>query len=202
MSENGLNGKGNGAAKDEVARKRDEVVADLAASCARFVERRYGVALDYEPDTLSLLDQYVRDARAGAIDEATKAETVELVVAVTGAYFGEVARRAYGAEWVAEGPYEEWKLCLEPVYLAFNPLGVMREAFRAEEQPGWNAHLAMEEADRPFVEARIAALGEVDADEFFLPSTRWDVLEIAVEALKSRMNERGETGVRFSREDY
>ena len=61
-----------------------------------------------------------------------------------------------------------------------------------------------QELERPMatLEERIAALGEVDEDEFFLPSTRWDVLEIAIEALESRMSARGETGARFSREDY
>lgn len=199
MGTNGLNGHGNGVISHEKEEGAPQAVADLAASCVRFVERRYGVTLDFSPDTLSLLDQYVRDARG---ERGEKAETLELLVAVLGAYFGEVVRLTYGGEWKAEGEHEDWRVCLEPVYLAFNPLGTMREALRGSEQPGWNAHFVMEDEDRAYVEERVAALGEVDEDEFFLPSTRWDVLEIAIEALKSRMSARGETGARFSREDY
>lgn len=202
MGTNGLNGHGSGHLPGSPAAPPQgppEGVTDLAASCVRFVRARYGVELDFSPDTLSLLDQYVRDARQGETD---KAETLELLTAVTGAYFGEVVRLTFGGEWKAEGESEDWRICLEPVYLAFNPLGTMREALKGAEQPGWHAHFAMEEEDRAYVEERIAALGEVDEDEFFLPTTRWDVLEISIEALQSRMGARGETGVRFSREDY
>jgi len=38
-------------------------VAELVAACMRFVASKYKVALDGTPDTLSLVDQYVREAR-------------------------------------------------------------------------------------------------------------------------------------------
>lgn len=39
-------------------------VADFAGACVRFVAARYGTTLDYAPDTLSFVDQWLRDARA------------------------------------------------------------------------------------------------------------------------------------------
>src|SRR4051812_37136183 len=60
-----------GRAEEVGAREEEDVpphpapaaVAELAASCARFVHAKYKVPLDGTSDTLSLLDQYVRDAR-------------------------------------------------------------------------------------------------------------------------------------------
>ena len=75
MGTNGLNGHGNGVISHEKEEGAPQAVADLAASCVRFVERRYGVTLDFSPDTLSLLDQYVRDAR-GERGEKAEAERV------------------------------------------------------------------------------------------------------------------------------
>lgn len=51
-------------------------VVDLAAACVRFVTQRYRVPLDFTPDTLSLVDQYVRDAR---LELKEKPETLALV---------------------------------------------------------------------------------------------------------------------------
>ena len=41
-----------------------------------------------------------------------------------------------------------------------------------------------------------------NAAEFFAPTTRYDVLEIAVEALRAKMNAEGHGGVTFGPEDY
>src|SRR5690242_15308381 len=38
-------------------------IAELCAAAIRFVASKYKVSLDGTPETLSLLDQYVRDAR-------------------------------------------------------------------------------------------------------------------------------------------
>src|ERR1700732_2956396 len=82
-------------------------VAELAASCARFVHAKYGVPLDGTSDTLSLLDQYVRDARR---DLVVKPEALDLLEASIGAYLGEVMRRALGGMWFATGDYDGWRL--------------------------------------------------------------------------------------------
>jgi hypothetical protein len=75
-------------------------VVELSAACARYILTKYKVPLDGTPDTLSLVDQYVRDARA---EIAVRPEAAALIAASIGAYFGEVVKRAFGAEWFAEG---------------------------------------------------------------------------------------------------
>jgi hypothetical protein len=174
-------------------------VEELASACVRFVAASYGIALDYEPDTLSVVDQWLRDGRA---EIAARPEAIDVVQAAAGAYFGEVMRRFFGASWVLEGSHASWKLCLSNVYCSFNPIGMAREALLLEAAEGWHAHMDMDPAERDAVEGRLAALPQVEPDEYYSPSTRFDVLCILVEALRAAMRGRGLGDVRFSADDY
>src|SRR5688500_11974549 len=71
-------------------------VAELCAACMRFVATKYKVSLDGTPDTLSLVDQYVREAREAAVP---RPESVALVAPAVGAYLGEVMRQQFRGEW-------------------------------------------------------------------------------------------------------
>src|SRR5262249_47023071 len=53
-----------------------ERVAELCAACIRFVASKYKVPLDGTPDTLSLVDQYVREAREAARE---RPESIDIV---------------------------------------------------------------------------------------------------------------------------
>jgi len=174
-------------------------VAELAAACVRFVAARYGVELDFAPDTLSFVDQWVRDARAEA---AGRPEVAPLVQAAAGAYLGEVIRRAFGGEWVVGADHAEWRLCLSTVYCAFNPIGAVREALLCEPAEGWGAHLELDPGERDGVEQRLASLPAVDPDDYYAPSTRFDVISIVVDALRGGLRARGLGDVRFTPDDY
>jgi hypothetical protein len=174
-------------------------VEELARACVRFVTARYGIALDYQPETLSFLDQWVRDAR---VEILGKPEAIDLAQAAAGAYFGEVVRRWFGARWVVEGDHLTWKLCLSNVYCAFNPLGMAREALQLGPAEGWHGHLELHPDDRAAMEARLASLPPADDDEFYAPTTRFDVLCIVVDALRGSMRARGLGDVRFAPDDY
>jgi hypothetical protein len=163
------------------------------------VHAKYGVPLDGTSDTLSLLDQYVRDARGpGPTGDAT----LDLLSAAVGAYLGEVVRRAYGGLWFAEGDHTGWRLDMTRVYLTFNPLGMAREALTQRPAEGWHAHLEMDDAEKEEVERRLEALPAVDEEEFYLLSTRFDVVSLAVEALRAKMVAEGTGDVTFTPEDY
>lgn len=174
-------------------------VAELVAACSRFVASKYKVALDGTPETLSLLDQYVRDAR-DAVRE--RPESLDLVGPAVGAYLGEVMRQQFGAEWFAEGAYEGFRLYFKNVYLAFNPLGMAREALTERDEEGWHAHLLLDPGEREIVEERLAAMPDVEEDEYYLPTTRFDVVTVVVETLRAHAEQAGTGDVRFSREDY
>jgi hypothetical protein len=193
-------------------------VLELAHGCVHFVQARYGVALDFDPDTLSLLDQWVSDARdardesaerqpatTGGASPPQNAPTVELVQAAAGAYLGEVIRRQFGGTWHAPegfGTWADWRLCLAQVYCAFNPIGMAREALLLAPQDGWHAHFELDPAEADAVHARLAALPEVEETEYYAPSTRYDVVCIVVEALRESLRARGLGDVTFTAEDY
>lgn len=181
-------------------------VAELCAACMRFVASKYKVALDGTPDTLSLLDQYVRDARDAARE---RPESLELVAPAIGAYLGEILRRmsweqaaATPAEWWAEGDHSAWRLYFTNVYLAFNPIGMAREAITMTEEAGYNAHLVLDPGEREEIEQRLAAIPEVDEEEYYLPSTRLEVVTVVVETLRRHAEATGMADVSFTKEDY
>lgn len=177
-------------------------VAELIAACSRFVASKYKVALDGTPDTLSLLDQYVRDAR-DAVRE--RPESIDLVAPAVGAYLGEVMRQEWGATWSLPeqgGDHETWRLCFRHVYLSFNPLGMAREALTLTDATGWNAHLALDPGEAEDVEHKLAALPEVDEEEYYLPSMRFDVIASVVELLLARAEASGTADVEFEIADY
>jgi|CZKU01.1.fsa_nt_gi hypothetical protein len=174
-------------------------VADLAAACVRFVATRYGAPLDFAPETLSFVDHWVREARAEIV---VRPEAVEVVHAAAGAYLGEVIRRAFGGSWRAEGHHADWRLQLERVYCSFNPIGMAREALLLESADGWGAHFELDPAEADAIEQRLAALPPAPDDEFYAPSTRFDVVAILVEALRASLRSRGLSDVRFAPEDY
>jgi hypothetical protein len=199
----GLNGSGRLPPDDEDAHVEESpsptAVLELAASCVRFVGSRYGVALDFTEDTLPVVDQYVRDAQK-EIDQ--RPEALALVAATVGAYLGEVMRRSFGAFWFADGEYSAWRLYFTHVYLACNPLGMVLEALAPEEAEGWHAHFEIDPGDADVVAARLAALPEVEAELFSMPTTRIEALTIVYEALRSHMEELNTGDVRFGPEDY
>jgi hypothetical protein len=174
-------------------------VAELAAACVRFVAAKYKVPLDFEPETLSLLDQYVRDARE---ELAEKPEALDLLAASIGAYLGETMRRAFGATWFCEGDHDGWRLDFTFVYLTFNPIGMAREALTLAPGDGWHAHLETDPGESEMLEHRLASLGEIEEDEYYAPTTRFDVVEIAVDSLRAKMIEDGHGDVTFLPDDY
>ncbi|MCL2722837.1 MAG: hypothetical protein FWD69_00215 [Polyangiaceae bacterium] len=203
--ENGLNGAHHGA-NDHAFEQDDEplppppkVIAELCAACMRFVASKYKIALDGEPDTLSLVDQYVRDAR-DAVKE--RPESIDLVAPAIGAYLGEVMRQQFGAEWFTDGSYESYRLYFTNVYLSFNPIGMAREALTRDEQEGWHAHFEIDPGDRDLIDERLSIMPDVDEEEYYLPTTRFDVVTVIVSTLRAKAEQMGLGDVRFTRDDY
>jgi hypothetical protein len=189
----GHNGSGTALASEvrsvEAAPDR---VRDLAEACVRFIERAVGVKLDYEPETLPILDHYLAGARA---DAGERPAAGALVAHAAGAYFGEVVRRRYPSWWRLDGDDPgAWRIELEPVYLSFSPVQLMADALFREGDPDASERLELEEEDRRAVAGRLAELPPVGEDEFYAPSTRLEVIDIAVEAIRARRLAEGDEG--------
>jgi len=174
-------------------------VAELAAACVRFVAARYGTTLDFAPETLSFVDHWIREARA-ELEE--RPEAAELVQAAAGAYLGEVIRAEFGGYWIAEGERADWRLVLSTVYCSFNPLGMAREAVILGPADGWHAHFELDPGQREAIEGRLAALPAATDDEYYAPTTRYDVVSILVDALRAAMRDQGTDDVRCTPADY
>ena len=178
------------------------LVAEMAEACVRFVERATGVKLDYAPDTLSLLDHYVS---AAAIEAKGKPEALDLVARSVAAYLGEVVRRRYDAWWHSPGDdIAGYEVRFAPVYLSISPylLACASLGIEVESEDGSMPGIVIDEDEVDDIAQHLAKMPPVSEDEFVLPSTRADVIEIVVDQLKARAELRGHGDVTFDDRDY
>ena len=205
------NGTGKSVLRpDEVPRE----VAELAGACVAFVHRALGVTLDYQLETLPVLDHYLEEARAAARE---RPETAPVVAHASGAYFGEVLRRRHASWWRTEGDDPTyWAVQLQPVYLSIRPIEVVHAALLrapeasfgrrvAEGPPGPSEELApleLDEEDRVAIAARLAELPPVSDAEYHSLSTLLEVIDIAVEAIRARQLAAGEGEAHLGPDDY
>jgi hypothetical protein len=156
-------------------------VRDLARACLAYVRASVGVDLDLTPDTLPLLDHYLTEARE------RRGEVHPLVAAAAGAYFGELIRRDHPCRWVIPSPDapEGWRLEFERVFLYLHPVALALETITREEAVDGGAGFSVREQDRPALAAALSSLGAVDEEEFYLLSTRYDVLGAVTDRLSA-----------------
>lgn len=179
-----------------------EEIAELAEACVTYVERETKIKLDYTPETLPLVDHWLRERRSQVVGE--KDEVLALVAGPVGAYLGEVARRQLPLRWFApKGDFRRWRIELENVFLSMNPIGAAMEALALQEIEGWGADLRTRPQDESRARAALENLPEMELDEYFAPSTRLEVLQIVADAL-SATNDDDETEPRkkFGDADY
>lgn len=157
-------------------------VAEFARTCVRYVQTSLGVALDFEPETLPLLDHYLRQARKDAQD---RPETIPLLATVAGCYLGELLRQRHGGRWTVEGDdAEAWSLQLSDAPITVLPVVLAREAITGDSDPEL-APIQISDDLRQAVADHLADLPEVSEDEFLSPSTRVEVVDIAVDLLRA-----------------
>ena len=186
-----------------VASQPPPIVQELADSCVRFVERATGVKLDFQSDTLSLLDHYVKEAAAEARE---RPEALDLVARAVAAYLGEVVRRRWDhVWWYAPGDdvagfevrFGTMFLSVSPYLLACAALGIA-----VESEDGSTPGFVIDEDELEEIGAYLAAMPPVSEEEFVLPTTRFDVIEAVVDQLRGRAERRGHADVTFDDRDY
>ncbi len=190
------------------------VIAELAASCVRFVQQSVGVLLDFTPETLPLLDHYLAEAEktllAKSEDDLKAAlATLPLIVHTAGAYFGEVVRRRYPSWWRIEGDDPmAYRIELETAYLAFSPMLFVYEALahglamQGDQAAFETAQIEMDEEDQKAAAERLAELSVSD-EEYYAPSTRLEAIDVCVDAIRSRRMAEGDPPeMALTREDY
>jgi hypothetical protein len=169
-----------------------EVVTDLALGAFRMVKEKLGFELDFTPETLPVLDHYLRDLEGedGAVDEKIAA----VVGPCAGAYFGEVVRRSLPAlRWHLDaGDYSRWRLEAANVFFCFNPIGAALEALFGEAVADYSAHFSLLPEDREVVERSLEASGPVREDDYYRLAVRHEAIEQTLSILTGLAEARGE----------
>jgi hypothetical protein len=174
---------------------------ELSENCRQFVQRALGVELEYDVETLPVLDAYLQMAGSGVAD---RPEAEPLVASTVAAYFGEVVRRRIDGFWRRRPALpDEWQLCARRTFLSMSPLGIVLESLaRGADHPGPSAELALAPDDRLIAEARLSVFPPVPETEYYLLSTRLEVIETVYEALRENMKAEGRESLVFEDADY
>ncbi len=176
-------------------------IAELAEAARQYVLTAVGPELDYSPETLPLLDHYLRGAGENVRE---RPELAELLARSVGAYFGEVVRLALPSFWrLPSSDARDWQVCLEQVFLAFNPTAFAWDAlFESADHDGPSSELVLDREDREALEQRLAALPPVSESEYWLLSTRFEVIEMAADQARLGLARAGLSRVEYGPADY
>jgi hypothetical protein len=154
-------------------------VREYADQAVTYVRRSLGLTLEYDSDTLPLLDHYLRNVSELGDD---KAATIQLVVATSGAYFGEVVRRRLGGRWELATEDIEWRLVL-PTGLNFAPAGFVAAAIAQADLDDLDSEIDAPPRMKPYVQQALSRMGEVSVDDYYSLCGRLDTLEHVHEIL-------------------
>lgn len=154
-------------------------MADLAR---RAVTDRLGVAPDGHPETLPLVDAFLRQTVA----EAAPTDRRQLTIAV-GCYFGEVACRQLDGRWAPlGGDASGWRIELQRGRLWFSPVGMAGEVLCGCETPAYDGTLGVDEALRDELATLLAQAPPLAEAEYYSLAGRIEVLELAADWLARR----------------
>lgn len=170
------------------------VIAQLSDGCVRFVQQALSLPLDFTPETLPILDHYVRERGRDGREEISG-----LLAPPTGAYFGEVVRRTLGyVRWHTPGDaYDRYRLEFEPFFLSFNPIGVATEVIRQGQATGPGAFFDVLDEARELLKETLSKHARVPTEDYYTFTMRYEVLEQVAEvlfALESARKERRHFG--------
>ncbi len=156
---------------------------EFAQSCVRFVEKAVGVTLDFTPETLPVLDHYLRSARDLS---AQRPESLPLVTAAAGVYIGELLRRRYPCAWNQDDDDPMgWFLEFDDHLMTVYPVAIAHVAIGGEEaEPDFEV-IRFKDDEREIVSTHLADLPPVSEEEYIAPSTRVEVVDIAVDLIRA-----------------
>jgi hypothetical protein len=164
-------------------------VGEYADQAVAYVERALGIKLEFDSDTLPVLDHYLNTAFADRLDggeDGKRAQiaspALELVLATAGAYFGEVIRRLLGGRWELADKEADWRVVL-PTGLNFSPIGFVAAAIAQADLEDFDSEIAAPPRMMPYVQQALARMGEVTVEEYYSLCGRLDTLEHIHEVL-------------------
>jgi len=143
-------------------------VAEFADRAVEYVDRALGVRVEFDSDTLPLVDHYL-----GSLPE-DQPETTALVTTAVGAYFGEVVRRHIGGRWETTDAPDAWRVVL-PIGISFCPAAVVLAAVLRESSADAEFHIPS--VLSTYAESTLERMGDVTEDVYYSLCGRLDTLE-------------------------
>lgn len=164
-------------------------VVEYADQAVQYVHRALGMTLEYDSETLPVLDHYLRSV------PAENAAAAHLVAATAGAYFGEVVKRRMGGVWdLPTRDPGSWRLVL-PTGLWFSPAAIALAVIVGADEDGnhgdeatdpeadsiagsdWDASLNAPAPLRALVAQVLDNMADVSHDEYYSLCGRLDTIE-------------------------
>jgi hypothetical protein len=152
-------------------------VREYADQAVAYVRNALGVTLEYDSDTLPVLDHYLR-----TVEGSAQTATMQLVVATSGAYFGEVVRRRLGGRWELSEEDVAWRVVL-PTGLNFAPAGFVAAAIAQADLDDLDSEFDAPPRMRPYVQRALERMGVVSVEDYYSLCGRLDTLEHVHEVL-------------------
>lgn len=161
-----------------------ERILEFVTRAVDAVRNAVGISLEFDSDTLPLLDHYIREVPDASPDAAA------LIAAMTGAYFGETVRQCLGGSWKSETEDPaQWRIVL-PGGLSFSPVRLALAATLRDETGEGNADFQAPPQLMVELEGALERMGSVTATEYYSLSCRFDTLEHLQEILLAVAAER------------
>jgi hypothetical protein len=173
-------------------------VEDLVRMAQSNVVKVIGVEPDLTPETLPLVDEYLRRVPADAGEEVQ-----HLVVCAVAAYFGEVTRRRLNGRWTLRGAHPaDWRVELDCCFLYFSPYGMVGEVLNGAECDEYDGSFATLDELRDALSAMLRSVPPVPEDEYYSLCGRIDILQLVADWLVGHTVASGKEKRHFSAEDY
>jgi hypothetical protein len=151
-------------------------VREYAEQAVAYVQRALGIKLEYDSDTLPVLDHYLRTV------PADQPAALQLVVATAAAYFGETVRNVLGGRWELGTSSAEWRVVL-PTGIHFSPAGFVAAAVAQADLDDIDSEIGAPARMLPHLQQTLARMGELTVEEYYSLCGRLDTLEHVHEVL-------------------
>lgn len=176
------------------------IVTEAAANAVRYILAATKVEPDFSFESLALVDHYIEQARVEVME---RPEVLPLTAQTLGAYLGEIVRRRHACWWrIDRKDPGAWRLEFHQVYLAFYPVQVAYVCLTEEDDEAAFGGMEMPPLDMDHLAARLDAMPGVSEELFYVPTTRLEVLDIAVDALLAQRAMHPEAARPYSAADY
>ncbi len=170
-------------------------VREYADQAVAYVQRALGIKLEYDSNTLPVLDHYLSTV------PSDQPAALQLVVATSAAYFGEVVRQQLGGRWELGSKEAEWRVVL-PTGINFSPAGFVAAAIAKADLEDLDSEIAAPPRMLPYLQQALSRMGEVSVDEYYSLCGRLDTLEhvhevlvaVAAQMLGSSADDDGDPG--------